>query len=429
MNSELYDRYRQSYRDLELFPLLTAEQIEAFRVDYGEDTLARLEQAIDASPPTGKIIFAGHRGCGKSTLLARLRREMRQSFFVAFFSIADLIEMSDVDHVNILYAVALKLLSEATRQQIPIPSTTQAALLNWMTTTESQITTQDIQQEIGVGGDFFKILSAKLKNEATFRKEIRKTFERNVTDLAKQADTIAAYIKTATGKETLVVIDDLDKLDLGLVHNIYRDNINALFAHKFRIIFTIPISAIRNTELLAVLQSAASRIQLMAVSKFYKQRDSHKPDAVPSEKAVYPLHEALKKRIPEALVEPDTARQIVLKSGGVIRELVRIARECCNECMLRLRLEPDRAEVQIDAEILTAALKNLRNEFARSLGQNRFDILVATYNNWNPPDAESQEFLSLLHGLYVLEYENDDLWYDVHPIVIDLLKRKQLISN
>jgi hypothetical protein len=41
----------------------------------------------------------------------------------------------------------------------------------------------------------------------------------------------------------------------------------------------------------------------------------------------------------------------------------------------------------------------------------------------------SEEFLSLLHGLHVLEYENDDLWYDVHPIVVDLLKRKKLIAE
>jgi hypothetical protein len=29
----------------------------------------------------------------------------------------------------------------------------------------------------------------------------------------------------------------------------------------------------------------------------------------------------------------------------------------------------------------------------------------------------------------VLEYENDALWYDVHPIVVELLKREKLIAN
>ncbi|MEH2161474.1 MAG: hypothetical protein V7K38_10585 [Nostoc sp.] len=50
----------------------------------------------------------------------------------------------------------------------------------------------------------------------------------------------------------------------------------------------------------------------------------------------------LQKRIPEELIEPETARQIVLTSGGVVRELVRIARECCSQCLLLIRSEPER---------------------------------------------------------------------------------------
>lgn len=96
--------------------------------------------------------------------------------------------------------------------------------------------------------------------------------------------------------------------------------------------------------------------------------------------------------------------------------------------MLLVRSEPNRTDIKINEEILESAIRDLRHEFARPLGENLYNILVTTYQNFTPVDAKSVEFLSLLHGLYVLEYENDDLWYDVHPIVIDLLKRKQLIS-
>ena len=30
--------------------------------------------------------------------------------------------------------------------------------------------------------------------------------------------------------------------------------------------------------------------------------------------------------------------------------------------------------------------------------------------------------------MMVLEYQNDELWYDVHPIVVDLLRREGLIQ-
>ncbi|WP_017316749.1 P-loop NTPase fold protein [Mastigocladopsis repens] len=430
MDKSLLERFRKAYQSLELFPLITARQIEAFRVDFANDTIARLEQAVEDAPPNGKLIFAGHRGCGKSTLLAKFAKKMmQQGYFVAFFSVADLIEMSDVNHVNILYAIALTLLTKATENGVQISKETEKTLREWFTTTQTETVTKDLKSELGLGGEWLKLITAKLKNEATFREEIKKTYERKVSELARKADEIASIIQADTKKEVLVVIDDLDKLDLGLVEDIYKNNINSLFLPKFRIVFTIPISAIRNNELLAVLQSLVSRPLLMAVCKFFKPEDIHKQDGVPKEKFVNLFLEILKRRIPEELIEPETARKIVLKSGGVVRELVRIARECCSQCLLLIRSEPERTDIKINDEILQLAVKDLRNEFARPLGENLYSILVTTYENLTPKDAKSEEFLSLLHGLYVLEYENDDLWYDVHPIVVDLLKRKKLIAE
>lgn len=426
----LLARFRQSYRDLELFPLITAEQIEAFRVDYGDRPLARLRQAVKAAPKNGKIIFAGHRGCGKSTLLAKFTRSMQQeNYFVVFFSIAEMVEMSDVNHVNILYAIALMLLSKATKQQVPIPPQTQASLLDWLTTTQTQTVSRELKAEVGVGGDLFKMISAKLKSEDTFREEIKKTYERKISQLAAKTDEIAGYIQAATGKQVLVVIDDLDKLDLALVESIYRGNVKSLFLPNFQIIFTIPISVVRDVELVGTLQSEGiSRIEQFAVAKFFPQEQAHDPTAEPIAQTVDVFLDVLGKRVPEELIEPEIAKQMVLHSGGVMRELVRIARECCTECMLVLDSEPDRTDVKIDQEILTAALRNLRNDFARGLGKNLYDLLTLTYENLTPPDAVSEDFLKLLHGLYVLEYLNDDLWYDVHPIVVDLLRRKKLIE-
>lgn len=430
MDKSLLERFRKAYQSLELFPLITARQIETFRVDFANDTVARLEQAVEDAPANGKIIFAGHRGCGKSTLLAKFAKKMmQQEYFVVFFSVADLIEMSDVNHVNILYAIALTLLTKATENGVQISKETEKTLREWFTTTQTETVTKDLKSELGLGGEWLKLITAKLKNEATFREEVKKTYERKVSELARKADEIASIIQVETKKEVLVVIDDLDKLDLGLVEDIYKNNINSLFLPKVRIVFTIPISAIRNNELLAVLQSLVSRPLLMAVCKFFKPEDIHTSDAVPKEELVNLFLEILKKRIPEELIEPDTAIKIVLKSGGVVRELVRIARECCSQCLLLIRSETERTDIKINEEILQLAIKDLRNEFARPLGENLYSILVTTYENLTPKDAKSEEFLSLLHGLYVLEYENDDLWYDVHPIVVDLLKRKKLISQ
>ncbi|MFH7242904.1 MAG: P-loop NTPase fold protein [Spirulina sp.] len=428
MNDERFQRYVATYRNLNLFPLLDSEEIERFRITHSPETLARLRSAIVASEVNGKLIFTGHVGCGKTTLLNELALEVRKrGLFVEFFSIAKMVEMSDVNHINILYSVALRLLRRAVRSEVPIPEATQESLKAWFTQTKSLTYTDQLRKEVGLGGDFFKIFTTKLQKEDSFREEIKETYERRVSDLTQHIDQIAAAIQTYTGKEVLVIIDDLDKLELPIVESIFRDNINALFSPRIRILFTIPIAVVREPEIRKLWEGQNSTLFLLSVTKFYSRDASHQPNAQPIEANVARLQSILERRIEADLVEPQVLRQMVLLSGGVLRELVRLGQECCRECMLRLEMDDSAGDVKIDQDILEAAVRELRKQYARSLGNDLYELLRQTYEAFTPPDISDPKFLKLLHGLYVLEYENDDLWYDLHPLVTDLLKRKNLI--
>jgi energy-coupling factor transporter ATP-binding protein EcfA2 len=430
MNETLLPILQKAYQDLDLFPLIEPEDIERFRVDYGREVLVRLKQEVRASVKDQKFVFAGHRGCGKSTLLKRFAVEMQDQHFVVFFSITDLLEPSAVTHRNILYAIALKLLSAASQQRIPVAEDIQESLLGWLTTTQKQTEEKTTRSEIGLGIEkLLNLATANFKQEQAFRDEIERVYEKKVADLVGKADRIAAAIETTTKKPVLVVIDDLDKLDLALVESIYRNNIKALFSPRFRIVFTIPISATQDPQVMGALTSEGIvRPQLFPVAKFYAKPDCRNPQAAAIDKTVQLFLNVLTKRIPADCIEPETARSMVLKSGGVMRELVRIGRECCTECMVQMELEPDRSDLKINDEILTVALRNLRNDFARQIGTNLFPVLVQIYQTLNNEATDSDAFVKLLHGLMVLEYQNDDLWYNVHPIVVDLLRQKNLIE-
>ncbi|MCY7391557.1 MAG: ATP-binding protein, partial [Leptolyngbyaceae cyanobacterium CAN_BIN12] len=63
----------------------------------------------------------------------------------------------------------------------------------------------------------------------SFRDELETTFAKKISDLVGKSDRLAAAIQIATKKPVLVIIDDLDKLDLGLVESIFRNNIKSLF--------------------------------------------------------------------------------------------------------------------------------------------------------------------------------------------------------
>lgn len=429
MDLELLAKFQQIYKDLDLFPLVEDEDIQKFRVDYGLEVKVRLRREIEASEKNGKFIFAGHRGCGKSTLLKRLANEMADQHYVVFFSIANLIEMTAVTHTNILYAIALLMLSHAKKLGIDVASDIQETVLGWNITTRKQTKGEETTGELGFEVEFLELFTAKLQREKSFRDELETTFIKKISDLVSKIDRLAAAIQIKTKKPVIVIIDDLDKLDLPLVEDIYRNNVKALFSPQIRIVLTIPIAAVQDPQIMGALNSeGVVRPHLFPVAKFFAKGDRHNLEVEPIAKNLNVFLKVLERRIPEGLIEPQTARAMVLKSGGVMRELVRIARECCTECMVQIEIEPDRDDIAINGEILSTALQNLRHDFTRQIGSSLYDLLVEIYDTADVQDSSNEGFVKLLHGLMVLEYENASLWYDVHPIVVDLLKQKKLIE-
>ncbi|AHJ26597.1 ATP-binding protein [Nodularia spumigena CS-584] len=427
MSKDLLKSFQEAYRNLELLPLSQEKDLRDFRVDYGGDTIDELEQLVEDSPSSdGKIIFTGHRGCGKSTLLAEFSRNIHDRYFVVFFSIADTIEMSDVNHINILFAIGLNLMLEAEARKVNIPQSTKDALEKWFAT-RTRTEANSIQAEATSDNSILKILSTKLKVDSTIRYEIKQEFERKISELVAQLNIIAASIQAAYKKDVLVIIDDLDKLDLSVVNNIYKDNIKALCLPGFRIIYTIPIAALRETALKPIIENETNdQVVVMPVLKLFAKGDSRQPDAQPRQETFDILCEILQKRIPSELIEPEIAKNIALNSGGVLRELIRIANECCRICLRLIRRQSNETVV-INADILDQAINKIRNDFSLPLGSAEYQILQNTYQNFKPEDPKEQEFLDLLHGLYVLEYRNSKNWYDVHPIVVELLRDEGLI--
>lgn len=427
MAGDLLKSFQTAYRNLELLPLVEEKDLQEFRVDYGEETIEELEQLTEDSPNSdGKIMFTGHRGCGKSTLLAEFAKRISDRYFVVLFSIAETIEMSDVNHINILFSIAVNLMLEAEARQVAIPQSTKDILNQWFakhTKTESA----GIQTEAETKGSIFKSITTKLKVDSTIRYEIKQEFERKVSDLVAQLNIIAAEIQGAIKKEVLVIIDDLDKLDLAVVNTIYQDNIKALCLPGFRIIYTIPIAAMRETVLRTIIVTETNdQIVVMPVLKLFSKSDIRNANAQPRPETSGILCEILKKRIASELIVDKTAEKIVINSGGVLRELIRVANECCRICLRFIRRKPGN-KVIIDDTILETAINNIRNDFAIPLGKSDYEILKITYENFKPEDPKQQEFLDLLHGLYILEYRNRQNWYDVHPIVMELLREEGLI--
>ena len=442
------EEFREAGKNLQLEPLVTPEALARFGVEYQTELVDQLEQAIeDCTRQDNKLVFTGHRGCGKSTLLAELGFRLTEAdrYFVVNFSIADTIEASAVDHVNILFSMAVELLDASERRNVKLKPGLKQELYRWLAThTKTEV--KAVEAEIETSGEasikggipaileFLAKIKSVLKVNSVVREEISTEFARKISDLIAQINLIQTYIENATQQNVLVIIDDLDKLDLGVTETVFSKNIKTLLAPTFRVVYTIPISTLRNAAIKSIVTANIKKIHTMPVAKFYSKETVRKPDCFPDAAMVAVFREILEKRLPNHLIDPTLPDLIILKSGGVLRELIRIVDLCCDRAMQQIRRQLrqerlDQPPVVINQAILEAVLTDLQITYSESIGQNDFNLLVGIYQEFKPKDVENQRFLDLLHGLYVLEYRNRVQWYDLNPIVKDLLVQEGVLDG
>jgi nucleoside-triphosphatase THEP1/succinate dehydrogenase flavin-adding protein (antitoxin of CptAB toxin-antitoxin module) len=449
---EALERQLEDFRaagiNLQLEPLVTQKQLARFGVEYQTELIDQLEQAIeDCAGQDNKLIFTGHRGCGKSTLLAELGFRLAETgrYFIVNFSIADTIEESAVDHVNILFSMAVQLLDAAERRAVKLKPGLKQDLYRWLakhTKTEVkavEAAIETIGEASAKGGvpiilEFLAKVKSSLKVNSVIRDEITTEFARKISDLIARLNEIQTYIENATGQTVLVIIDDLDKLDLSVTETVFSKNIKTLLDPTFRILYTIPVSTLRDAKIKSIVTANIKKIHTMPVAKFFSKAIVRQSDRVPDVDMMAIFNEILERRLPKHLIDPTLQPQMILKSGGVLRELIRIVDLCCDKCMQHLRRQLrqaqfDQPDVVIDQTVLETVLTDLQIGYAEILGQNDFDLLKGIYEDFKPKDAESQRFLDLLHGLYLLEYRNAVQWYDLNPIVKDLLEQEGVLDG
>ena len=433
------EAFRSAGRDLQLDPLVTEKDLARLGVEYQAELVDELESAIeDSVGKDNKLVFTGHRGCGKSTLLAELGFRLKDTsrYFVVNFSISDTIERSAVDHVNILFSMALQLLEAAERRQVKLKPGIKKELYRWLgkhTQTESKAveaeieTSGEVSAKGGIPGliDFLAAIKSKLKVNSVIRNEITVEFAKKISELITKINEIQTYIENATKQDVLVIIDDLDKLDLAVVESIFIKNIQPLLDPNCRIIYTIPIAILRNVNIKRGLEQVVKQIYTMPVTKFFNKQEVRNPGRVANAESMETFEQMIHRRLPSELIDPAIKQEIILKSGGVLRELIRLVDRCCDKCIQQIRTQLRKSKFDrlpiVDRTVLDKVLIDFQIEFSQPLGKFDFAKLKQIYEEMKPDNTEDQRVLDLLHGLYVLEYRNGVLWYDLHPIVMDLL--------
>ena len=348
-----------------------------------------------------KFLFTGHRGNGKSTELAKLEAHLQDRFFVVRYALRNVLDLYDISYVDVLLSLAIQIVERVQAEGVKLEKPTWDLLeLRWSFGRE-------IEQEIEHGrarsgeasasvGDIFMRLRTRISSESSTREVMRKKVTPDISKLFEGIDALARDVEQKTGKTLLCIVEDLDKIDIGKAEEIFYKNTKSISDPKIAIIYTFPAALHHSNEFTQIAQSF--NVQTLPNFKTVN-RDK--------------IAKVLLQRLEARLISEEALDLLIDYSGGVPRSVIRLAQSACTKARVA-------ATTQITAEHVQDAAIKERNEFNRMLTLTQREALEEVRET--KAVDQTEEYRDLLHNLSILEYENGDTWYDVNPIVRDLLE-------
>jgi hypothetical protein len=366
-----------------------------------------------AKKPTenyARFLFTGHRGAGKGTELNRLHQELLNDYCVVHFSVRDKLEVADLEYRDVVFSIGMGvvgLIEQDDALQKAVPRTMLKPIVDFFAEIYSE---KDFKAQFDASLEVKPTLlnlltgAARYGTERTTRETIRKNISGNLNTLRTAIDDLARLIERAKNKKILVIVEDLDKASLPKARELFFEHGQTLAFLPVHLIYTFPV-ALRHSNDFTQITAYFENYDLPNIK-------IHARDNQPVSLAV--LEDIIKVRVSEKLFEVGVLEELAKKSGGLIRSLIELANSACLQAVVKNK-------PKVGVEHVQAAVAKIRAQYARILTPEQKTRLKEIHAEKIISNTELDR--DLLANLSVLEYRNDDPnpWYDVHPIVQDLL--------
>jgi len=127
------------------------------------------------------------------------------------------------------------------------------------------------------------------------------------------------------------------------------------------------------------------------------------------------MKEMALKRMEKDLVTEEAMAEAIKSSGGILTEFVRLSRDAANIANME-----DRSRIKEGD--MKRVVAGIRNDYIRILAKEDLEILNEVKRT-KRKEGDEDRFQDLLFSLAVLEYANNEVWYDVHPTIEGIIER------
>lgn len=406
----------------------------------GKNPKIRMARLLRDNMDTNEhILFGGYKGCGKSTELNYLERLLSDEFLVINISLHEELDPVNLEYIELFIVAMEKLFKAAAEKKLKISKEYLKAIQHWMTLGEIQTINEkyNISGESDIGGgvdvDFLAKFFAKFRLTAKTSKQLKTTLkteiEPKLSDLISHCNNLIREIRLRLpkmGKKDLVfILEDLDKLPPDRADHLFYNYVSQLTQIQANVIYTFP-AALFYSNMRYIRAHFARTYELPMIKVCNK-------DGSPSAEGISLMKEIVAARmdIENLFVNPQILEQMIRYSGGVLRDLFFLILEAAENAM-------DHERESINDEDWNTAFNSLKRDYNTNIADFRdgdklyeaetyLNILVELANNSNKQVVNTEEVMHLRSNLCILAYNGQD-WTDVHPIVKELLRERELLN-
>jgi hypothetical protein len=399
-----------------------------FYVDYLEgragDPIAHLKTQIDWSEAGGMYLLSGHPGSGKSTELRRLRAKLEELGCVVFIAdMARYVNMtSPIEITDFLVSLVAALSEEvkARYQDDPLAEDYWTRFKNFL---QTRITVD--QMEVGAGP---LTITTSLKEDVTFRQLVQDALRGHVAALVREAHGFTADVVTSirdkegnADLKVVFLVDSLEKIrGVGAgaeavhssVRNLFATHASSLKLPLLHVLYTLP----RYVTTLAPNLGSQIGCGVQAIPSIHVfSSHSHEPD--PDGLAV--MREIVSRRWADwqQVFSPAEVDRMALSSGGDLRDFLYLMRYSLIEAA------SSSVPLPVPTSVIEAAENNVRANMLPIANEDR--EWLRRISETKLPELQTNEALPALARFFdsklVLNYRNGEDWYDVHPLLRDII--------
>jgi len=398
------------------------EELEPYYVDCstvrGGASIEQLERFLLGSERSTHQLLSGHRGCGKTSEIYRLRKRLEQGVAGKRYKTIYLDADAELDTNDVTLLDLILVIIKGVREETEHIAYSWTQWEHLWSELRQVLDRSEIEsrQELNLG---IVKWSWAIKSNPAAREGIRRVYEPWISRLLELGNDYLVEVRSAMREQAyhdvVLIIDSLDRIVLkeqdketGKTNHdaLFVDRASQIKALDVHMLLTVPISmcytSINAPQLGTLYDNEPVIIPMIKT----RDRDTGEDD----QGGLAILEQILRRRLDLDRIFDgrDTWLLACRESGGSVRDLFRIV----NQAALKRKGE------RLTLRDVEAGITSIVNTYDRLTWGPFLPVFAhVSREHQFPDDVDVRLKRQALHNLFILEYQNEISWFDLHPFV------------